>query len=62
MNIICPGWVVSKNDGDRHWIGYWQLIKLYGLDHRNCIHEKYATRRELRENPQFHPRYDGKYE
>ena len=34
---VHPGWVTSKNDGDRHYVGYEQLIRLYGLDRQRCI-------------------------
>lgn len=32
---IKPGWVISKNDGQRHWVGRDQLMRLYNvrLDH-----------------------------
>ena len=34
---VYPGYVTSKSDGDRHYIGPMQLISLYGVDGRECI-------------------------
>jgi len=35
--IVRSGHVTSKSDGDRHLITCQQLIKLYGVDARECI-------------------------
>lgn len=38
--VICPGTVISKTDGQRHYVGAMQLMRLYGVDQRECeIHE-----------------------
>ena len=34
---IHKGYVTSKNDGDRHYIGFLQLCKCYHLDPKYCI-------------------------
>jgi len=34
---IHPGEVRSKNDGDIHFIGYKELIRLYKLNLKDCI-------------------------
>lgn len=34
---VYPGYVISQNDGDRHYIGADQLIRLYGVDRRDCL-------------------------
>lgn len=33
---IHPGFVVSANDGDRHYISYPKLIELYGVNPKDC--------------------------
>lgn len=70
--VICPGEVLSKTDGQRHYVGAMQLMKLYGVDPRECeIHEpapwwpcSYYMAAEERQHglPRLRPRYDGKYE
>lgn len=35
--LIIPGWVTSKNDGDRHWITAEQLMRLYVVRREQCI-------------------------
>lgn len=35
--VLHPGWVVSKVDGDRHFITAKQLEVLYRVDPRNCV-------------------------
>lgn len=32
MDIVHPGWIISKNDGDRHYISFKRLCKLYHLN------------------------------
>jgi hypothetical protein len=34
---ICPGWITSRNDGNRHFIGFANLVKLYGVDLAECV-------------------------
>ena len=34
---VHPGFVTSASDGDRHYIGYNQLVELYGVDPKQCI-------------------------
>lgn len=29
--LVIPGWVTSKTDGDKHYIGVGQLVRLYQL-------------------------------
>jgi hypothetical protein len=35
--LICPGWVTSKNDGDRHYITAHQLMRLYMVRPEQCL-------------------------
>jgi hypothetical protein len=58
--IICPGYVTSKTDGDRHYITSRQLIELYGVNPKECAIEKEYIRSA--ENAIFlRPRYSGHY-
>ena len=41
--ILFPGMVVSKADGDVHYIDAPTLARLYGLDIRECIVHQYPT-------------------
>lgn len=34
--LICPGWVTSKMDNDRHYISEHQLISLYKVNPLEC--------------------------
>ena len=38
--VICPCYVVSKKDGDCHYIDAPTLMRLYGIDPRECIINK----------------------
>lgn len=60
--LVCPGYVISKNDGERHFIDANTLMRLYGVNPSLCILESPIH------NMQFHgplirlePRYDGNY-
>lgn len=59
--MLCPGYVFSRNDGDRHYIGVEKLIELYGVKREDCI-VKPINGWVPRGLIQLHPRYDGKYE
>lgn len=59
-NVVHPGWVISQNDGDRHYITGAMLIKLYGLNpaETTICREKLASHDNY---THYYPRYDGKY-
>ena len=69
--VVCPGKVTSKNDGQEHYIGPMQLMRLYGVDSRECeIYEpapwwpqSYYQEAEKRQQGmiRLYPRYDGDY-
>ena len=69
--VVCPGKVTSKNDGQKHYIGPVQLMRLYGVDSRECeIYEpapwwpqSYYQEAERRQKGmiRLYPRYDGDY-
>lgn len=35
--VVHPGWVISQSDGQRHWVGYPRLVRLYGVNPKECI-------------------------
>lgn len=59
--VIHPGFVISKNDGDRHYVTANQLIRLYGVNPRECL---VAGRTALPSDDliHLHPQYSGNYE
>jgi hypothetical protein len=66
--VICPDYIISKYDGDCHWISADVLMKLHRLNPQECIvadsrrPATYIGRRELIETlPNFYPRYGGEY-
>ncbi|MGD8786208.1 MAG: hypothetical protein PVJ60_02195 [Phycisphaerales bacterium] len=62
--IVCPGWIISKNDGDHHYITADMLIRLYGVDRRECIiadEGHFARAHDLDHLPRLWPLYDGNY-
>ena len=61
--LIIPGWVRSRNDEDKHWIGADKLMELYGVDPAEC---ETLTMREFTHTPEHDliplaPRYSGNY-
>jgi len=58
--LVVPGWVRSRVDGDRHWIGAERLMRLYGVDPAECVISRggMVGRHELR---LLIPRADGRY-
>lgn len=69
--IIAPGWVVSKYDGERHYIGASRLVALYNVDPKECYFLRSELDacdpvdrmviRELGNQQILGPRYDGNY-
>lgn len=65
--LLMPGWVPSKNDGDRHYISSQQLAKLYGVDPRECrVYDSAWPYEKIMETwlsslIVLRPQYDGDY-
>lgn len=67
--VVCPGWMMSKNDGQQHYVGVQQLMRLYGInERRHDVHIHPERRDEYHGwNPPsdavyLWPRYHGDYE
>lgn len=64
--VICPGEVTSQTDGDRHFIGGGQLIRLYKVNPQECIFdsekERYGYGHDWSQYIFLMPRYRGDYE
>lgn len=66
---ICTGYIISKSDGDMHWLDASQLIKLYGIRREECIiieegdknSERGYTSEFLDSLTYLRPRYNGDY-
>ena len=35
--MLCPGYIISKNDGQRHYISPADLVRLYGANPAECV-------------------------
>lgn len=70
-----PGMVISKRDGDHHFIDAHQLARLYRVSPRECVvvprnveqgrerqHQLLLDRIERMGLIHLHPRYDGNYQ
>ncbi len=71
--VICPGYVTSKNDGQRHYISAKQLMRLYGVNPLECViyepvHwwpiDQYNSffESEYKDLPRLGVQYNGNYE
>lgn len=61
--LICPGYVISKNDGDRHYISAHQLMRLYKVKPSECVisNDPDVPTSLLANLLPLRPRYDGDY-
>lgn len=63
--VVFPGKVISKNDGDEHYIGAKKLMQLYGVSQREClvISPNDPRRRDydFGDLIELFPQYDGDY-
>ena len=35
--VVCPDFIISRTDGQRHYIGAAQLIRLYNVPAHECV-------------------------
>lgn len=63
--VICPGYMISKNDREVHYISSIQLMKLYNVNPAECIICDYSrpkTHKGLHNNLIYlYPKYNGHY-
>jgi hypothetical protein len=59
--VIHPGYVVSKNDGDVHYISYDTLIKLYKVNPDQCTSRYRRDFFDKQGDIHLWPDYTGKY-
>jgi hypothetical protein len=65
MDVVVPGYVTSKSDGDRHWVTGAELIRLYRLNPRTTyiwLDESTTAGVPPEQIHWFYPRYDGNYD
>lgn len=60
---VHPGWVISMNDKDRHWVSFCQLTRLYGVNPRECFTWNDISKRGRNPDDYIHlyPRSNGDY-
>ena len=59
--VIYPGPVVSKHDGSMKRIRFFELVRLYGLDPRDCINADHLGSHAPKTFMVLGPRFDGDY-
>lgn len=59
--VLHPGYVTSKHDGQRHFVGGPSLASLYGVDIRDCVYGDVSNYNEQAGDVHLMPRYDGDY-
>ncbi len=59
--ILCPGYVQSKFDGERHYIGWTKLAELYGVAMSECVINSEFRGALDKGLKRLYPRPDGDY-
>lgn len=63
--LVIPDYVVSKNDGDEHFVSAADLIRLYGVHPKECVLAVGKTKELIayfyRDLIKLTPKYDGDY-
>ena len=63
--ILHPGYVTSKTDGERHYIGAGRLADLYGVNIIRCVilarDEDWRGFHDRKGDHHLYPREDGNY-
>jgi hypothetical protein len=59
---VYPGYIVSKNDHDRHYISFDELCRLYKVNPAECVNTAFSPGIRHESLIKLEPRYDGNYE
>lgn len=61
--LVIPGYIISQNDGQRHFIGASQLISLYKVNPEECVidTERRGLQNEYKDLIRLEPNYMGNY-
>ena len=62
---VYPGYVTSRNDGQRHYIGFEKLCHLYGVPTKECVNMSDEASWRGRDRSGYislTPRRDGNYQ
>lgn len=59
--LVLSDYIISRNDGDRHLISCQQLVKLYGVNPKECVFGRIGDGKKYPNLPILAPRYDGDY-
>jgi len=59
--VLYPGYVISRVDGDRHFINGSRLAALYGVDVRDCVYGDNPGYRPREHDIHLYPRSKGDY-
>jgi len=60
--VLCPDYIISTTDGDRHFISAPQLAQLYGVSMAECyVRRDPHPRTYPKEITYLYPRQDGNY-
>ena len=59
--VLHPGYVYSRNDGDRHFVGAVDLARLYGVRLSDCLVDRDGRFEHVTAVIHLRPRFDGDY-
>lgn len=59
--VLHPGYIISKEDGQEHFIGGPRLARLYGVNLLDCVYGDMPGYRQKEGDVHLHPDYHGNY-
>lgn len=62
--LLCPGYIRSKKDGQVHYVGASDLMRLYNVDPRECVifhHKAEHNHSRMDSLIKLYPKYNGDY-
>lgn len=61
--VLIPGWIISKNDYQKHWISEDKLVNLYKVNPADCVVVLTGeiARKKFPNLIRLEPRVDGNY-
>ncbi len=70
--LVIPDYVISKTDGQRHYISCNQLLRLYGVNENECVFSESSSTGNMTNSIEYYkkrygnlielrPKHDGHY-
>jgi hypothetical protein len=57
--LVIPDYIISKNDGQRHYISCNKLVQLYGVDEGECVFVESSSTGKMTDSIEYNKKRYG---